>query len=123
MRLNSPTPRRPKPTTIRLEPNVQAGLVVLADLLKKPLNRLVNEAVQLFIKERSQEVEDDLENALKRLRAVREKDPDFELAIASFAEAEASLSGNDPVEGTLVDDETASTAGPVQTKVHELLRG
>ena len=65
----------PKATTFRLDPTLQAGLTVLAQLTKKPLNRLVNEAVQTFIEKRSHEVEADLEAALKRLRAARKNDP------------------------------------------------
>jgi hypothetical protein len=108
----------PKPTTIRLDPALQVGLTVLAQVLKKPLNRLVNEAVQGFIEKRSAEVEADLERTIKRLRASRKKDPDFESAIARFVEAEASLGKEDPAEGKRL-----SKVGPAQTMVHELVRG
>ncbi len=113
----------PKATTFRLEPTLQAGLTVLAQLTKKPLNRLVNEAVQSFIEKRSHEVEADLEAALKRLRAARKNNPNFESAIARFAEVEASLSKGDPVEGRPVEDGRMPKAGPARTMVHELLRG
>lgn len=113
----------PKATTFRLDPSLQAGLTVLAQLTKKPLNRLVNEAVQTFIEKRSHEVEADLEAALKRLRAARKNDPTFESAIARFAEAEASLGSADPVEGRAVEDGRMTKAGPARTMVHGLLRG
>lgn len=93
----------PKATTFRLDPALQAGLTVLAQLVRKPLNRLVNEAVQSFIEKRSHEVEADLEAALERLRAVRKNDPNFESAINRFSKAEASLSSDDPVEGRPVE--------------------
>ncbi len=107
-----------KATTFRLDPALQMGLAVLGQVLKKPLNRLVNEAVQGFIEKRSAEVEADLERTLERLKAYREKDPGFELAIAQFVEAEAGLARADPTEGR-----PRPTAGPVQTMVHDLLRG
>ena len=113
----------PKATTFRLDPTLQAGLTVLAQLTKKPLNRLVNEAVQTFIQKRSHEVEADLEAALKRLRAARKNDPNFESAIARFAKAEASLGSDDPVEARSVDDGRTTKAGPARTMVHGLLRG
>jgi hypothetical protein len=84
---------------------------------------LVNEAVQSFIEKRSHEVEADLEAALKRLRAARKNDPNFESAINRFAKAESSLSNNDPVEGRPVEDGSMKKAGPARTMVHELLRG
>ena len=113
----------PKATTFRLDPTLQAGLTVLAQLTKKPLNRLVNEAVQTFIEKRSHEVEADLEAALRRLRAARKNDPTFESGIARFAEAEASLGSDDPVEGRSVEDGRTTKAGPARTTVHGLLRG
>jgi predicted transcriptional regulator len=124
----APTPAAAKPTTFRLDPTLQTGLMVLAQVLKKPLNRLVNEAVQGFIEKRSHEVEADLERTLERVRAARKKDPDFESAIARFAEAEASFGRKDPVEGKAVERKPtkgrkAATADPAQLMVHELLRG
>ena len=107
-----------KATTLRLDPALQTGLAVLGQVLKKPLNKLVNEAVQGFIEKRSAEVEADLERTLERLKACREKDPGFESAIAQFVEAEASLGRDDPTEG-----KRRPTVGPAQTMVHELLRG
>jgi hypothetical protein len=78
---------------------------------------LVNEAVRGFIERRSADVEADLERTLARLKVCREKDPDFESAIAQFVEAEASLGRDDPMEGR-----PEPTGGPAQTMVRELLR-
>lgn len=63
-------------------------------------------------------MEADLEETLRRVKAYRKADPDFESAIARFVEAEASLSGEDPVEG-----KTAPAAGPAQRLVRDLIRG
>lgn len=111
-------PSPPKATTFRLDPALQAGLAVLGQVLKKPMNRLVNEAVRGFIEKRSAEVEADLERTLERLKACRKKDPRFESAIAQFVETEASLGRDDPMEGR-----PRPVGGPAQTMVRELLRG
>ncbi|CAN5261413.1 hypothetical protein BH24PSE2_BH24PSE2_19080 [soil metagenome] len=107
---------KPRATTIRLAPDVQERLSVLAKLLRRPLNQLINEAVQAFVERRSRELEGDLEDSLAKVRACRESDPDFEQAIAAFVDAEATL--DDPL-----DERHAKELGPAQTKVSELLNG
>ena len=71
-------------------------------MLKRPMNQLVNEAVQDFVDRRSREVEHDLEATLAKLRAYRQRDPHFVQAIAAIADAEARVGKNDPAEGTVV---------------------
>lgn len=48
------------------------------------------------------------EETLRRVRTYRKVDPDFESAIADFAEAEAELAVGDPVEG-----QTTRAEGPL----------
>jgi predicted transcriptional regulator len=108
----------PKATTYRLDPKLQEGLAMLGQILKRPLNRLVNEAVEAYLRTRSAEVEADLEQVLKRVRAYRTKDPDFETAIVAFAEAEAERGTEDPAEGR-----PQPQAGPAQSLVREVLKG
>ena len=103
-----------KATTYRIDPAVQAGLSTLSKVLRRPLNQLVNEAVKDFVERRCREVEVDLEATLAKLRAYRQRDPDFQQAIGEFIEAEASLP--DPVEGKRVDQ-----TGPVTARMDELL--
>ena len=105
-------------TTVRIDPSIQKALLLLQTVLKKPLNRLVNEALQSFIEKRTAEVNSDLQQILTRVRAYRRSDPKFDNAIAQFVDAEASLGSNDPVEG-----QRQPKAGPVQTKIEDLLRG
>ncbi len=92
-------------------------MALLSQILKKPLNRLVNEAVESFLERRSAEVESDLQQILDRVRATRRADPKFEAAIGTLVDAEATLGAEDPAEGR-----TQRNAGPVQTMVHQLLR-
>lgn len=113
----APAPER-KATTFRLDPPVQQALLLLQSVLKKPLNRLVNEALLGFIEKRTAEIESDLQQVLTRVRAYRRSDPKFEKAIAQFVDAEASSGSDDPVEG-----HTKPRAGPAQTMIQKLLRG
>jgi len=107
-----------KATTYRLSPHLQKGLALLGKVRKMSANQMVNEAVGEYLESRTAVVEADLQETLRRVRAFRESDPNFESAIAKFAEAEATLGEEDPVEGS-----TTPTAGPVQTRVRELIRG
>jgi predicted transcriptional regulator len=106
-----------KATTYRIDPIVQAGLSTLSQILGRPLNQLVNEAVRDYVARRSREVEMDLEATLESLRAYRRSDPNFERAIADYVDAEASLT-EDPAEG-----QRAMDIGPAQTRILELLNG
>ena len=119
-----------KATTFRIEPTVQAGLENLSRVLKRPMNQLVNEAVKDFVRRRSREVERNLESTLASLRAYRERDPDFEQAVAAFAKAEGQYAKEDPAEGELVVGKLVSgqrveepASDPVQTEIRQLLDG
>jgi len=56
------------------------------------------------------EVEADLEATPERLRAYRERDPNFERAIADYVDAEASLK-EDPAEGHRAAEERDQKSG------------
>ena len=87
-------------TTIRLEPKAQAALQNLSKVTKRPMNKLINEAITAFVGHRSRAVERELEAMVTSLRAYRDSDPDDEKAIAAFTKAE--LTHADPVEGKAV---------------------
>lgn len=106
-----------KATTFRLEPEVQEGLLLLGGMLKVPLNRLVNEAVRSYVRKRSVEIQEDLEQTLRLLKAHRAEDPDFESAISEFAAGEARYAKDDTAEGK----GWSVLRGPVQSRVHDLL--
>jgi hypothetical protein len=105
-------------TTYRLDPHFQKGLALLGKVRKLPLNRMVNEAVGEYLESRTAAVEADLEETLRRVRAYRKADPNFESAISRFADAEAAWAREDPVEG-----KTAPATGPAQRLVRKLIRG
>lgn len=90
-------------TTIRLIPQVQTALQNLSEATKRPMNKLVNEAVARYVEERSQAEAQELEALAVKLRAYRKFDPDDSKAIAAFAKAEASVGDkDDPAQGTIL---------------------
>lgn len=105
-----------KATTFRLDPVVQERLVIVSEVLKVPLNRLVNEAVREFVRKRTTEVVADMEETLKLLKGKSAEDRDFERAISTFAESEAKYAKEDPTEGQIKHKH-----GPLQSKVRDLL--
>ena len=109
-------PRRA--TTYRLNPHLQQGLALLGKVRQVSANQMVNEAVGEYLDARTVAVTADLEETLRRVRAYRETDPNFESAIAKFAESEARHGARDPVEGT--EDREAR---PAQRMVRQLIRG
>jgi len=80
-------PRRA--TTYRLNPHLQEGLALLGKVRQVSANQMVNEAVGEYLDARTAAVTADLEDTLRRVRAYRESDPNFESVIATFAESEA----------------------------------
>jgi len=105
-------------TTFRLDAYCREGLARLSKLWHQPANKIVNEAVREYLARQTAKVENELTETLKDLRAYRKRDPDFKNAIAAFADAEVSASG-DPAEGRVVK----KSAGPAQAAVRGLLDG
>lgn len=132
------TPVRTK--TLRLTPLFEEGLAMLKGVLKKPINKMVNEAVGEYIARRTTEVEAQLTTTLDELKAYRLADPEFSAARQAFIQAEARHGKEDPMEGRLVtvtppagvpagrrpsvDKPTASSQeGPAVSMLREVLRG
>ena len=90
-----------KAFTVRFDAGVQTALTALSKTLRRPVNKLVNEAVRAYLDQRGRKAEHDLEASLADLRAYRKRDPDFEQAFVAFAKAEASM--KDPIEGQPVN--------------------
>ncbi len=67
---------------------------MLGQLRHVPANRMVNEAVGQYLRSQTAAVEAELKETLRRVSAYRDTDPNFESAIAKFAEAEATLAAN-----------------------------
>ncbi|HEX4083833.1 MAG TPA: hypothetical protein VHY22_02895 [Chthoniobacteraceae bacterium] len=104
-------------STHRLEPDVQLALDRLSKHLHRPKNRLINEAVKSFVRQKSRELEMTLEASLDALRSHRLRDPDFEQSIEAFVNAEAKSAGSDPAEGKLL--RTAKSSARI--KIRNLL--
>jgi hypothetical protein len=130
----SPAAVQVRPKTLRLEPRFETGLGLLKEILHKPVNKMVNEAVGEYIQKRSAEVETEMTSVVERLRAFRRADSDFRQDKEAFVAAEAELAGSDPMEGTLYDVERSdrqsaprraakkAKAGPALSLVRDLLR-
>lgn len=103
-------------STHRLTSEVQAGLDNLSRALRRPKNKLMNEAVHLYVQQKSREVEQEMEATLKALRTYRKRDPDFEKAIDDFVAAEVSQAGRDPLAGHII-----APVGAVQSEIRNLL--
>ncbi|MGQ0765079.1 MAG: hypothetical protein ACT4OZ_05360 [Gemmatimonadota bacterium] len=95
-----------KALTLRVDATVQAALAELSKATRRPVNKLVNEAIRQYLDTTGQAVERQLEERLQRLRALRKRDPELRLAFAEFAAAEASIV-DDPAEGTVIESTTS----------------
>jgi len=120
-----PAAKAVKVTPVRLEPALRQGLEMLQGVLKTPINKLINQAVDDFIRKRAAEIETDLEVVLDQVRAYRKRDPKFREAIRLTVEAEMQALGDgvrDPAQGTtyLIRKDKA---GPAQSTVRALLSG
>jgi|SRR5665213_921064 len=110
------------PFTLRIDAKESAALKILSKIEGRPINQLLNEVIKGYLRRRSRK-ERSLEANLAALRAYRKQDPRFQGAIAAFVEAETSL--DDPLEGETMEGQFVKgnfkPAGPVQTKIREIL--
>ncbi len=108
--------------TLRIDAEERAALENLSKIERRPVNQLLNEAVRGFLLRRRPK-ERGLEASLERLRAYRERDPQFQRARKAFVEAEASADDpleGEPIEGRLVNGQV-KPVGPAQRKIREIL--
>ena len=103
-------------STHRLNSEVQVGLDNLSKALRRPKNKLINEAVHVYVQQKSRELEHEMEASLRALRTYRKRDPDFEKVIDDFVAAEVSQAGRDPLEGQI-----SAPVGAVQSEIRNLL--
>ena len=111
------------PFTLRIDAEVRTALEHLSELEGRPINQLLNEAIKIYLGQKSPK-EASLEANLSALQEYRKRDPGFERAIDAFVVAEARL--EDPLEGKPVEGQFVAgqfqPAGPVQSKIREILR-
>ncbi len=110
-----------KVTTIRIPPSLKVGIEMLelAVGLKRPLNKWITIALTDYIDRRTAAAEDELDRALKNIRAYRKTDPHYKRAIQAFIDAEVEFAGEDPMEGSAGPTE----AGPAVSIVRDMIRG
>jgi hypothetical protein len=111
------------PFTLRIDTEERAALEHRSELEGRPINQLLNEAIKNYLSQQSPK-EASLEANLAALQKYRKRDPGFKSAIAAFVDAEARF--DDPLEGKPIEGQFVEgqlqPAGPVQSKIHELLR-
>jgi|EndMetStandDraft_8_1072994.scaffolds.fasta_scaffold360058_2 hypothetical protein len=102
-----------KVTPIRFDPVLRHGLEMLGRTLRTPMNKLVNQAVDDFLRRRTAEVETDLTALLNDIKEYRKKDPDLKKVVRRTAESEALAVRKriqDPAEGHRMHREKRSRA-------------
>ena len=106
--------------TLRIDAEERTALENLSRIEGRPMNQLLIEAIKGYLRQRGRK-ERSLEAHLAGLRAYRKKDPAFRKAMGKFVEAEAML--EDPLEGEIVESpsDDAKVAGPVQSKIRDIL--
>jgi hypothetical protein len=108
--------------TLRIDAEERNALKHLSKVEGRPINQLLNEAIKGYLGQKGRK-ERALQASLNSLEAYRKKDPGFKRAIAAFVEAEATV--KDPLEGVPFEEHDAEDslkpAGPVQSKVREVL--
>jgi hypothetical protein len=111
------------PFTLRIDAEERTALEHLSELEGRPINQLLNEAIKIYLGQQSPK-EVSLEASLSALQKYRMGDPGFRRAIDAFVDAEARL--EDPIEGKPIEGQFIAgqfqPAGPVQSKIRELLR-
>jgi hypothetical protein len=106
--------------TLRIDAEERTALENLSRIEGRPMNQLLIEAIKGYLRQRGRK-ERSLEAHLAGLRAYRKKDPAFRKAMGKFVEAEAML--EDLLEGEIVESpsDDAKVAGPVQSKIRDIL--
>jgi hypothetical protein len=111
------------PFTLRIDAEERIALEHLSELEGRPINQLLNDAIKIYLGQQSPK-EASLEASLSALQKYRKRYPGFKHAIDAFVDAEARL--DDLLEGTPVEGQFVGgqfqPAGPVQSKIRELLR-
>lgn len=106
-----------KATTVRFDKSVHSALNRLSRQKRRPKNKLINDAVALYVEQEAEALAGEAETVLKQIKAYRASDPGFEAAIAAFAEAEGEYGSNNAVEGA-VAKHTSSLAKKIHRLVH-----
>jgi predicted DNA-binding protein len=113
-----------KATTFRLNPEVNAALEAISEHIGATKNKIVNEALADYLKQRGEKLQTELDGTLQKLRQYRAEDPRFETGIERFARAEARCSKNDSHQGSVLETSgkrPAKGKRSLNRKIHELI--
>jgi len=103
-----------KSLTLRIDAELHQALRTLRATTRSTMNRMITEAIEIYVAVRGREVEQDLETTLEELRAARTRDPDHSEAIRRFAAAE--VEHEDPI-----DDRSRTGLPEAQSELRRLL--
>ena len=93
-----------KVTTFRIDPAIQSGLKTLSRLLRKPMNKLVNDALLQYVKAQAGKMHVDLQQDVDLLQLYRDLDPDLTSSVTQAVQREMGYAGQDPREGELLPE-------------------
>ena len=105
--------------TLRIPVELYEQLNILSKQTRVSKNRIIREATSLYVEERSQKLAKQLQEMAQKLRAYRDRDPEFHQSIRTFADAESHFS--DPLEGTVVDADEGFEDKTPHSKLKSLL--
>ena len=110
--------QRLHPFTARFEPELYEEVQTVTKLRQLSINQFVMTAVRNHLRQTRHDLMREYGDALQRLRAYAEKDPNFDQALVAFARAE--VENEDPVEGT-VSDRSNPTLSKAEQELEEIL--
>lgn len=106
--------------TTRFQSELYEELQALTKLRRTSINQFVVTAVQNHLRATRHDLLRQYTKTVERLKGYAENDPDFEQAIAVFADAEAAV--EDPLEGKVVDPRQ-SALSPAEQSLEDILDG
>ncbi len=98
-----------KALQVRLDPGLHTKIGFFASASGTSMNRLVVDAVESYVQQLAVELDSELTDTLRRVRSYAQSEANEERDLADFVQAEVSLSGSDPAEGTVVSAPKAAT--------------
>jgi len=105
-----------KISTFRIDPAIHGGLKTLSRLLGKPVNKLVNDALLLYVKAQAGKMHVDLQQDMDLLQQYRDLDPDLTRSVNQAVQREMGYVGQDPVEGELLPEGVEAPASNKKMK-------
>ncbi len=95
-------------TTVRLQPKIQSALVTLGKIRHMTMNKLVNEALEVYLDQNLTKAKEELKATLSDLHAYLDRDPDLDKSVEMFVKSESK--NPDPIKTRIVRKGRATAA-------------